>query len=475
MNKSYLKYLGKQHRAALAFLLLVEAACSLMPTVNGEIESGFIVGMILSILIAVVMPMMIFSYIHRKSSVDLYFALPVSRRQLLVTGILFSWLTAFGCFAVSAVLVSVVGAAKGAAGVSAASLLVRLLWSAYSLLVVILCVAFVYAIANNIFDGFVLVCAYALLPVALLMPAVAFANTMIAGDTLALSFHLAGYLSPLYMCLEGIVNGVSLRITVIMLVFGLVSCIGLRREFIERKAERAQQISNGFFSYPLVIHVYAVMAIAFLVLSFWGERYSGMYILFYLILFAIYIIATAVYKRSIRISWKPVVIYAVMLACCTGFAYIGWNTQGFGLSQRYSLTEGDELVYDYYNTIYKNNKAYFVDITLTVPSKGSVKETPAVKIMESVRQDAIAAFYDKRDHDGSGNLCIYNTAHHSSRSSAYGPSDDIDKTTNTHNYNILEGMKELSADDIKVLQDAGATIDVTDIDGNEVSVGKVYR
>lgn len=471
MNKSYLKLLLRQHRTVLIFLLLVEAACSLMPAVNSDTESGFIIGIIISILIAVVMPVMIFSYIHRKSSVDLYFALPVSRSQLLVTGILFCWLTAFICFAVSAVLVSVVGAAEGTGGVSIGSLLVRLAWSAFSLLVVILCVTFVDSIANNIFDGFVLVCAYALLPVALLMAALAFVNTMVAGDTLVFSYHLAGYLSPLYMCLEGIMSGASLRTAVIMLVFGIISCIGLRREFIERKAERAQQISNGFFAYPLIIHIYAVFSIAFLIFSFWGERYSGMYILLYLVLFAIYIIATAVYKRSVRISWKPVLIFAIMLACCTGFAYAGWNTQGFGLAQRYTLAGGDTLNYDYYNEIYIDDNEYFLDISLEVPSKGGVKETPAVKIMESVRQDAISAFYRTGNHSGSGNLNIYNTIDRGTNSSPlYGPSDYTDNTVNSHNYNILEGMKELSADDIKVLQDAGAEIQVTDIDGNEISV-----
>lgn len=476
MNKSYLKLLLKQHRAVLIFLLLMEATCSLMPAVNADIESGFIIGIMISILIAVVMPMMIFSYMHRKSSVDLYFALPVSRKQLLVTGILFSWITAFGCFAVSAVLVSVVGAAAGAADVSAGSLFIKLAWSAYSLLVVILCVIFVYSIANNIFDGFVLVCAYALLPVALLMPAVAFSNTMIAGDTLSFSYHLAGYLSPLFMCLEGIMSGASLRIAVLMLIFGIISCIGLRREFIERKAERAQQISNGFFAYPLIIHIYAVFSIAFLVFSFWGQNYTGMYFLFYLVLFAIYIIATAVYKRSVRLSWKPILTFAVMLACCVGFAFAGWNTQGFGLAQRYSLTEGDELNYDYYNVIYRNDEEYFLDISLEVPSKGGVKETPAVKIMESVRQDAISAFYKTGDHNGSGNLNIYNTVDRSSsRSPLYGPSDYVDNTVNSHNYNILDGMKELSADDIKVLQDAGAEIQLTDINGNEISLEEMYQ
>lgn len=477
MNKSYLNLLVRQHRTLLIFLLLVEAAFSMMPFINtsrdAEIlqhagETGLTIGIVLSILIAAVMPMMLFSYIHRKSSVDLYFALPISRRQLLVTGILFCWLAAFGGFAVSSVVVFAAG------DLSVTYLLSRLLWAAYSLLAVILFVTFVYTIANNIFDGFVLVCAYSLLPVAILMAVNAFCAAMVAGNNLALSFRLAGYLSPSVLCLQGVMYSIHLRSAVILFVFGVISCIGLRHEFIKRKAERAQQISSGFLAYPLVIHLYALLSMAFLIFSFYREVYNGMYVLFFLVLFVIYIIATAVYKRTIRISWKPVLIFAVMLACCAGFASAGWHTQGFGLAQNYSVTEGDSLVYEYYYAVSKNDGMYSLNIRLIVPSKGGVKRTQAVRIMETLRQNAISDFYSRRDeYNGSGNLLIYNTTGTASAGSDTFEDEGDDlmtNSTNDHNYNLLEGTGILSADDIKVLQAAGATVEVSDDEGNDVSV-----
>ena len=123
-------------------------------------------------------PVYLFSYIHRKSSVDMYFSLPVSRKEQLITNLLLTWLLSYGCFFAGTTLVWLLRAR----GVILIRTFVYLqLFSAFSIAVLTLFHTAVYTITNSVFDGVVMIGAYTLLPVIVELSLMSFLYSMIAG------------------------------------------------------------------------------------------------------------------------------------------------------------------------------------------------------------------------------------------------------------------------------------------------------
>lgn len=506
MNKAYLRMLLTQYLPALILLLLVTTMFALTPHLSpvysteliGEAQyycnEGTTLAMEISILIAVILPMMLFSYIHRKSSVDMYFALPVSRKKLLITGIFFAWMTAWGCFLVSSFVVYI----RYAALLSPAGWFLKVLWAAVGLLVVTITVTLVYAFGNNLFDGLVLVCAYAAIPLAVLWALAAMFRALVAGDPDAIVGQIARCLSPLYLCYAGVAGsagvagnasetGTAVLYLVILLIFGAVSCFGLKREFIDRKTERAGQISDGFFAYPLIIQVYLALTMMCIVFTFYhGEDY-GTAVVFLLILFVIFIIAMAVYRRRIRIRWQDILEFGIMFLCCLVLSLIGWKTEGFGLARGYSLTDGDTLVYEYYADVtresidtladdnYDWEKGLTVRVSLMVPSDPSERKiaaAQAVELLESRRKDIITDFYHSPDdydpyQNTYASLLVFN-AELGKKAGQLSDTGEIDKRFDLYYYTIQGQKHVLTKEDLQTLQKAGAEISITDYNGNEV-------
>lgn len=511
MNKSYLKLLFRQYRAAFVFLILVETVFSLTPHLspvyNSEgaeeaayyINEGMTIGICLSVVIAAALPMILFSYIHRKSSVDLYFALPVSRSELLITGIAFAWMTAWGGFLVSSFAVYI----RYAALLSPVSWFAKLLWAAVGLLAVTLTVTFVYTLGNNLFDGFVLVCAYGAIPLAVLWALSSFFSAMVAGDPSEGVDRMARCLSPMYLCYAGVAEsagvagnpsetGTAVLYLVILLVFGAVSCFGLKKEFIDRKTERAGRISDGFLAYPLIIHIYLVLTMMCIVFTFYNMDQHGTEAVYLLILFVIYIIAMDVYRRGIRIRWQDILKFGVIFVCCYVLAFAGWRTEGFGLARSYSLNKGDALVYEYYAVVtredigafpdedYDWEKELSVSLDLRVPSDPSEwddAQRQAVELLESHRKDIIAGFYQGSDYEQNSyidaNLQVYNV---SPDKAAAAKAAEMEKllsevyiTRNSYSYNIHEEKDAFTVEELKVLRNAEAVISLVDSDGNDYS------
>ena len=94
ISTAYLKYLFRSKRYLLGFLLLVTVLFALMTT-GKMAEFGSWLVTVIAAFLSIGLPCVVFSYVHNKKSVDTFYSLNVSRRELLFTGLLFCFLTVF--------------------------------------------------------------------------------------------------------------------------------------------------------------------------------------------------------------------------------------------------------------------------------------------------------------------------------------------------------------------------------------------
>ena len=423
MNKNYFKWLIKSRKVSLLFFILIYIGFQLIPFTSFDSsypKDVFItsanIGCVLSILLTIAMPAYLFAYIHRKSSVDMYFSLPVSRKEQLITNLLLTWFLSYGCFFAGT---SIVWLLRARGAILPGTFVALQLFSAFSIAVLILFHSAIYTLTNSVFDGVVMIGAYTVLPGIVAISVMSFLYSMIAGRNIpsdSLVNQIGTLLSPISMFFINIGallepeysdTGFMTLYLLPMSVFAVLSVILLRHHFINRKAERAEQLSDDILSYPFIINVYLLLILLDLSWTVVSDSIEGLGFI-YLLLFFIYIVASFIYKRSIKISFKPIVLF---LAFCIGtmaFAEAGWFTEGFGLSNLpYNLYSEKYLCYryradvkledlgvdnsDYYNENYAN-----VSFTLMIPTENKAEYKAIVDKMEEYRKKSTSRFYNRR-------------------------------------------------------------------------------
>ena len=102
LNKNYISYLIKSKKYLLIALCIVQAilAFSNFGKPLNEytlLSNTTMLSYGLGAIVAFVLPLVIFSYVHNKKAVDTYYSLNISRKSLLFTGLVYSsLLTIFG-------------------------------------------------------------------------------------------------------------------------------------------------------------------------------------------------------------------------------------------------------------------------------------------------------------------------------------------------------------------------------------------
>ena len=440
MNKNYFKWLIKSRRISILFFLLISVAFQLIPITGYDPQrpdETFItcasVGNVLSVLLSAAVPVLLFSYIHRKSSVDMFLSLPVSRKEQLLTNILFTWLMAYGSFFLGTTIVWVT---KTFQAIPLRAWAFLQLYEAYSLLVLILVNTAIFVLANSIFDGIIMIGAYSVLPGIVGISVLIFMESMIAGRNLpprSFVSDIAVMLSPAGMLsanLECILypdyiqfTGFSRTYVILQFLYGMIATALLRHHFIKRKAERAGQISDDILSYPFIINIYLILILLDMAWTVVSGDWDGMGF-FYLLLFFIYIVASFVYKRSLRITWRPIAFFAFAAVASLCFAKAGWVTEGFGLSklpfelfnERYLCYSYDAYVsLDDLGTMLKSGENIDrheakVEFTVTIPEEEKDRYGVIIEKLEDYRRQSISRFYSKdyTDHSGYVTFRIYN-------------------------------------------------------------------
>ena len=349
MNRNYLKYLFKSKKGLTVAILITFLLIYFTSYLTFKSEDiGSFIALYITVgvcgLLCFVLPPILLAYVHNKKAVDSYFSIPVSRKEMIISTefymnvivqlpmILLSVITFVNCFINNP-------------EINIEYCLIFVLVGIISIFTLLLFNSALVLVANNNFDAVVIELAYALLPLFLIIAIDCVQETYVIGYVPFASESLSKYISLVSTifvmfvnCSSSIFESDSLSyipFVICVLWHLIVSFMSIHKNYVERKMERADTITNRFFSYPFLSFIYAFLLVFITTISFDFESYFSIVFLYSLIFIA-FITSRFIYRRKIRITLKDVVIFIVTIALSFAFAFVSYSTKGFGLSSAYN-------------------------------------------------------------------------------------------------------------------------------------------
>lgn len=354
INKQYLYQLYRSKRYLLFFILMLYLLFALSEFFSARPVCFNLWQLLVTLVAAYVLPMLVLSYVHDRKAIDCYGSLPLSRKEMLATALLFCNLSIIVPLSLAFLLSSFL------VDVSLAY------WLTMCLGVVVL-VGFnasVYLLANSVFDGLVMVGAYTFLPLYLGSTIAFFLNTFVYGYRVYVVDHflpltlpanisfLYSYFEPNY--LFGSIAAAELtRYYVALIGYGVLAYLLLWHGFKQRKLERAYHPSDGFFAYPFIINSYALMSLLMATsniyeydITNWADALQ--YLFFYIFILALYVIANFIYKKRLYLSLKSLALFAITVLVSLGLCFAANSSYGFGLAYKFGPNE-ETYSFELYN------------------------------------------------------------------------------------------------------------------------------
>lgn len=444
MNKTYLKYLFKSKKS-LCVVICVIYALGFLTTIISPYDSLdragvalITISVILGIFSLIIVPIML-SYVHNKKAVDSYFSLPVSRKEMIITTELFMNTIVLIPFIILSIIALFIGLANNTS--------IQVGWYFLYILIgiigVIAFIAFesaVYLEANSPVDGIILMGAYLLMPLFVMLAINTFQDSLIIGmkpiDTDFVFKYVSLPSSIIYSeikianviyCIDCVIDYSFIPFIVCVVTHSIAAFIGLKKNFVLRKVERAETISNNFFSYPFVINIYtAILIFSYATNVVKGEAEDYVFALFSL--FVTYMIANFIYQRKIKIVLKKVIFFICVTAITVGFTFVAYKTKGFGLSNiydhnpknyAYSLTtyvymeDNDDLsdtkLRELVDYAFDDVDNFTITAEAYIDNPNSIKNKEAINVIERIRKESIEHFYSNDDdwfYSPFNDLCI---------------------------------------------------------------------
>lgn len=349
MNKKYLLYLFKSKKSlctAICLLYLFTYVLCFTVDKKAGSEIGLIVTSCIFGLLTLVTVPIVYSFVHNKKAVDSYFSLPVTRKEMLITSQLFINLIVTVPYLLLAITSLVIGGMNHHISMYSAYV-VYLLIAIVGAIVMIMFVTSIFLEANTTFDGIVLIIAYLTMPLLIYLAIETFQEQLIAGMNPVDSGKVLTYISlpasligseidygEIIYHQQAIMHSIPLSLVLCLAWHSGVSVVALRRNFIERKVERAESVSNRLFSYPFVINFYTfVLILAITVNNYIGIKLDAL--ITYFVVFVVYMVANFIYRRKIQILFKDFALYLLAIVIVFAFSFIANSTKGFGLSYAY--------------------------------------------------------------------------------------------------------------------------------------------
>lgn len=354
MLKKYLVYLIKKYKTALIFLAIVylfvmawpqmdslfeettfEEGCSLM-------DATMNFSAIVSAILAFVLPVIVFRFVHSRKDEDQYFALPISRKTMLYGNLIFSYGVPAVYYFIGNLIFWIVTTAGGTCRMSVGKFVYYQAVGLVFGLALVLFNSMLYLLANNMVDGIILMLGYTMLPSIWELGVDCMLHFIWAGGYTGIeSGRLFQIFSPAGMAFERLMTIHTAdkgELWEILLHFALaivyiVLCrLALQRLFVRRKAERAEQVSDGFFAYRLLLPMCLIPSVLVVTNAIVGPFFIGTYIGL-VFLFVAYIVGSFIYKRQIRVTWKMILSFAVIILACVLLRRVGLATKAFGLAK----------------------------------------------------------------------------------------------------------------------------------------------
>ena len=422
MNKNYFGWLLKNYRISALFFLILFAGISAIPLIPGsDVISSYSLSIgimtVFTLLMTFLLPVLLFAFVHRRRSADQFFALPISRTKQLITILLFCFTMIFGIFALTALGLWLIYAARF---VLFTKVLGAIAMAALMIAVMLIINTAFYLFANNVFDGIVMIGAYTCIPLLVLGVIESFSMNMVAGENIFAVSGIPMWFSPLAMCwhnLSALLSPYSYAedqfywlYAIAAVLWALAGCAALYWHFIKRKTERAEQLSDHPMAYPLIINLYAVMIVTAIAFGYVIDYAIGYITLYLLILFA-YVAAQFIYRRKIRLTPKIFAAYALITVLALGCAYAAKATDGFNLSQKYTYKTGDLLIFRYEAAVrpdridqpvsYDSGEEYVtIYADAEIPVNEIDRNPELTGLLEKLRQEGIRNFYQGKNDSG---------------------------------------------------------------------------
>lgn len=461
MNKQYFRFLMRYHRVPIIFFFVFYMIIALSTFMTGSssyesvyagastLSSTIETCMVMSVLLSFGVPIYLFSWMHTKKSCDVYGALPYTRKEELITSLVAAFLVCFGFFVLGTIIPAGVGLVHGQMYLS--GYLLTLVMMALGSAALLLFNAGLYLIANNALDGVVMLGAYHVLPFMLMVTWSNVFSSLVAGIN-SPNMTMISWLSPVYSAGSLVTDAFSMALTsnmnmqmypdllgrsLFLAGFLVLSIFLLKANFLDRRLERAEQLSDQTLAYPLVIRIYT--ALCLLILAAGTIRGSVEFLMFILI-FAAFMVSQFVYRRTIRPNWKMIVQFLILLAAASVIAGIGWWTRGFGLSERpVDYAHAQSITYRTWND--DNDTSVNLEMNLKVDDS----DTQAIAMLEQLRQKSIDDYYS---HSGEPEEMYQDNSPYS-----YGIlSFEINGAYYTYE---IKAADELSIDDLRMMKKYG--------------------
>ena len=484
MNKHYASYLYKRWKPGWLFyvvmFVMIPASSVLLGSrqyaytaglddalrmTRFNVRAAMIVAVLIAILSCYVLPVFMFSYLHRKRSVDLFLSLPISRRAQIQTEFIVMYAAIMGSFALSILSAGACGLWMTPGLIQYfAGMLALLAHMALLIAVLLLLNSLLYMSANNILDGFIMLGAYTLLPFIIQFAWSVFIRSITVGSVSADSMIIAQWLSPLY---SGFINASCLidpdavfgvgsqhfswLFEALVLGYGVLAFCLNQKQLIGRKAERAEQLSDSPLAWPFVIHIMLFLGLLFVTSSYETEGMTGA-ILYLLILLCLYVTASFIYRRRIVIRPRIFIIFLIMLAVTGIFSEIGWKTKGFGMIYPTNLSPHQDVEFTYYTLVDKSDfttsNSSYDDEALAIAFDGRMSyddwmnNEELQKIFNTHMEQSISAMYENKN-------CYFSSTT-MSISSVVGPRQEGYSLSHEHMYCLPDG-EFLSLEELKTV------------------------
>lgn len=239
-------------------------------------------------------------------------------------------------------------------------------------------------------------------------------------------------------------------------------------EFVYRQVERAEKVSDGPLAYKTVIIYYTIFIL--ISVTFNGLSYHNSWLdafkfnaVNYVFVFLLYMVATFIYKRRIKVEFKAIIIFALVILLSFTIGEIAYKTRAFGLPYNYEkpikinyfgyLDSNDEGLSSYKLTpINLNNKQVYeisFQLDLNKIKKQSQLKEKVLKLLDAYRLKIIDNAYTSNTHTN-----LINNIHFEANNS-YNYSSDINLSfkdlvfisqltdVNIYNYDSSYKLKDL--------------------------------
>lgn len=464
MSKSYFKYLISSNKVLIAFVFVVQVLICVIENLSINLSCvdalNYSGNIFFAYVLSFILPVLLLHYVQNKKSVDSYFALPVKRRSVIISTLLFAWLL---------VMIPLLILFIGYIFVDFSNLtvyLVALFVATLSFLVLLVFNSGIYLIGNNNIDGIVMMIAYSLIPFIAIGLVDVYFTKICYGFSINI-YYYCRYISLLYSSFAYL-NSISTTsnfipwIITIIIYFG-AGYVAINKHYLNRKAERAQTISDNIFAYPFVIHAMTIMLLFMVSISYvnYYQEIGDMALLYFLVAI-LFEILTFIYRRMIKVKIRDIIVILTTIILSISFVKISLYYEGFGLSYLYDHNPKnvaysynmwnvqDEEILELLQAKYDEVNYYTVYFKLDILEKDMEKNKEINEWFNSLRDKSIKKYFHGENSQYDSTLRIINNGKEVNGEVSY----DYYPERITYYYNDVD----LSLEELKYINDNYTTV-----------------